>query len=129
MPRFFVSCGNSTPLFQLEERVFDEMPELVEILIIRSLLFSILLRRNHDNHPVLLGKFNDFIRIVPAIREKILRRNVFNQSNSFFAISSGTLCDTYSDRHTKRIHGKVKLGVEPPFVRAISWFPPFAPDA
>ena len=28
--------------------------------------------------------------------------------------------DNRSDRHTRRIHGKVNLGVEPPFVRLIS---------
>ena len=126
---FGVSCCNSTPLFQLEESVFNEMPKLVEILVIRSLFFSVLLRRNHDDHTVLFGKFYDFVRIVPAIRKKIFCRDVFDQPNSFFAISSGTLCDKYSDRHTKRIHGKVNFGVEPPFVRAMSWFPPFAPDA
>ena len=105
------------------------MPELVELFVIRPLLFPIFLRRDHDNHVVLLGKINDFVRVIPAIRKKVFGRYVFNQSNSFLAISSGTLCDKNSDRHTKRIHGKVKLGVEPPFVRAISWFPPFAPDA
>ena len=31
-----------------------------------------------------------------------------------------TLCDKYSDRHTICIHGKVNLGIEPPFVRLMS---------
>ena len=105
------------------------MPELIEFFVIQPLLFPILLRRDHDNHAVLFGKINDFVRVISAICKKLFGRYVFNQSNSFLAISSGTRCDKYSDRHTKRIHGKVKLGVEPPFVRAISWFPPFAPDA
>ena len=126
---FSISCGDSTPLLQLEKSIFDKMSKLIEISVIESLLFAILLRRNHYNHSVFFCKFHNFVRVISTIGKKILRRNAFNQSHSFFAISSGTLCDKYSDRHTKRIHGKVNFGVEPPFVRAMSWFPPFAPEA
>ena len=56
-------------------------------------------------------------------------RYSLDQMDSFFAISSGTLCNKYSDRHTICIHGKVNFGIEPPFVRLMSWLPPFAPAA
>ena len=45
---------------------------------------------------------------------------LYNKVYSLPAISSGALCDNRSDRHTRRIHGKVNPGVEPPFVRLIS---------
>jgi hypothetical protein len=36
------------------------------------------------------------------------------------AVRCGTLCNKDSDRHTRRIHGQMYLGVEPPFVRPMS---------
>lgn len=53
----------------------------------------------------------------------------FDKVYSLLAISSGTFCNNGSNRHTRRIYGKVNLGVEFPFVRLISWLPPFAPTA
>ena len=117
---FGVSRGNPAPLFQFEKSIFDEMTDLIKIFIIESLILPVLLGGNHSNHSVFFRKLYYFIRIVSAICKKIFCRNIFNQSHSFFAISSGTFCDKYSDRHTKRIHGKVNLGIEPPFVRDIS---------
>ena len=40
-----------------------------------------------------------------------------------------TRTDKESHRHTMRIHGQMYLGVAPPFVRPIAWFPPRAPAA
>ena len=98
------------------ECIIDEMTELVEVFIVESLLLPVLLGRNHNKHSFLFCKLYNLIRIISAISEKMFRRNVFKQSHSFLAIISGTFCDKYSDRHTIRIHGKVNLGVEPPFV-------------
>ena len=67
-----------------------------------------------------MGISNNLIGVISPICQQYLSRYALNQVNSFFAISSGTLCDKYSDRHTICIHGKVNLGIEPPFVRLIS---------
>jgi hypothetical protein len=48
---------------------------------------------------------------------------------SLCTICCGTVCNKSPDRHTMRIHGQMKFGVEPPFVRPIFWFPPRAPAA
>ncbi|PXV77305.1 hypothetical protein SAMN05216379_1358 [Nitrosomonas eutropha] len=39
----------------------------------------------------------------------------FDQAANLRAISSGTLCNKDSERHTMRIHGQMYLGVELPF--------------
>ena len=44
-------------------------------------------------------------------------KNLKNRSSKGTIVVLG---DKYSDRHTIRIHGQMYLGVEPPFVRAIS---------
>jgi len=64
--------------------------------------------------------FYDLITIVSFIRKQIFSIDSFGKIFSLAAISSGSFWDKHSDRHTMRIHGQMYLGVEPPFVRAIS---------
>ena len=93
------------------------MPDFVEIAVVFALYLSILLGRDDNVYSGRKRESNDFIT---AISQKILGVYSLDKVYSLLAISSGALCDNRSDRHTRRIHGKVNLGVEPPFVRAMS---------
>lgn len=73
--------------------------------------------------------FNNFTTVIFPVSQQILSFYPINLGTSLRTISDGTSCDKESDRHTMRIHGQMYPGVEPPFVRAISWFPPGAPLA
>jgi len=95
------------------------MPHLVKIPIIRTLFISILFRRNDYIHLMCYRIVNYLIGIITSICQKVFCFYSSDQRNSFFAISSGTFCNKYSDRHTNCIHGNVNLGIEPPFVRLI----------
>ena len=96
------------------------MPDFVEISIIFALLLSILLGRDDNVYSGRKRESNDFRCVIATISQKILGVYSFDKVYSLLAISSGAFCDNSSDRHTRRIHGKVNLGVEPPFVRLIS---------
>lgn len=96
------------------------MTKPIQVTVILPLLLAISLSWNDDIHSSISGISNDLIGVIPTIGQQCFRRYSINQVNSFFAISSGTLCDKYSDRHTICIHGKVNLGIEPPFVRLMS---------
>ena len=96
------------------------MTEPIQITVILPLLFAISFGRNYNIHLDTSSIGYDLVRVVPPISQQCLCRYPLDQVNSFFAISSGTLCDKYSDRHTICIHGKVNFGIEPPFVRLIS---------
>ena len=96
------------------------MPDFVEISIIFALLLSILLGRDDNVYSGRKRESNDFRCVIAAISQKILGVYSLDKVYSLLAISSGAFCDNSSDRHTRRIHGKVNLGVEPPFVRLIS---------
>ena len=78
------------------------------------------LRWNNYFHAVPFGVINYFLGVVASIRQQ--RRSFYSPDkiDSLFAINSGAFCDKHSDRHTKRIHGKVNFCVEYPFVRLIS---------
>ena len=96
------------------------MAQPIQITVIIPLFFAVSFWRNDNFHSGGSSAGNDFIRIITAIRQQRFGRYPLDQMDSFFAISSGTLCDKYSDWHTICIHGKVNLGIEPPFVRLIS---------
>ena len=96
------------------------MPDFVEISIIFALYLSILLGRDDNVYSGRKRESNDFRCVITAISQKILGVYSLDKVYSLLAISSGAFCDNRSDRHTRRIHGKVNPGVEPPFVRLIS---------
>ena len=96
------------------------MPDFVEISIIFALFLTVLLGRDDNVYSGRKRESNDFRCVIATIGQKILGVYSFDKVYSLLAISSGAFCDNRSDWHTRRIHGKVNLGVEPPFVRLIS---------
>ena len=96
------------------------MPDFVEVAVIFTLFLSVLLGRDDNVYSGRKRESNDFRCVIATIGQKILGVYSFDKVYSLLAISSGAFCDNSSDRHTRRIHGKVNLGVEPPFVRLIS---------
>ena len=96
------------------------MPDFVEISIIFALFLTVLLGRDDNVYSGRKRESNDFRCVIATIGQKILGVYSFDKVYSLLAISSGAFRDNRSDRHTRRIHGKVNLGVEPPFVRLIS---------
>ena len=96
------------------------MPDFVEIAVIFALFLTVLLGRDDNVYSGRKRESNDFRCVIATIGQQILGVYSFDKVYSLLAISSGAFCDNRSDRHTRRIHGKVNLGVEPPFVRLIS---------
>ena len=96
------------------------MPDFVEIAVIFALFLTVLLGRDDNIYSGRKRKSNDFRCVIATIGQKILGVYSLDKVYSLLAISSSAFCDNSSDRHTRRIHGKVNLGVEPPFVRLIS---------
>ena len=96
------------------------MPDFVEISIIFALFLTVLLGRDDNVYSGRERESNDFRCVIATIGQQILGVYSIDKVYSLLAISSGAFCDNSSDRHTRRIHGKVNLGVEPPFVWLIS---------
>lgn len=101
----------------MQKCIFNKVAKFIEILIIITFFFAVLLRRYYSNHSVICSKFDDFIGIISTVRQQAVCFYSVDKLHSFFAISSGTFCNKDSDRHTIRIHGKVNFSIEPPFVR------------
>ncbi len=101
----------------MQERVLDQVAQLVEILIVLSGLFTVFARRNNRFCSLFLGFRHDRIAVVAFVGKKVLHLKPINQFVSLNTICSGTFCNNRSERHTMRIHGQMYLCVEPPFVR------------
>ena len=96
------------------------MPDFVEIAVIFALFLTVLLGRDDNVYSGRKRESNDFRCVIATIGQQIVGVYSLDKVYSLLAISSGAFCDNSSDRHTRRIHGKVNLGIEPPFVRLIS---------
>ena len=96
------------------------MPDFVEVAVVFALFLTVLLGRDDNVYSGRKRESNDFRCVIATIGQKILGVYSFDKVYSLLAISSGAFCDNRFDWHTRRIHGKVNLGVEPPFVRPIS---------
>ena len=96
------------------------MPDFVEVAVVFALFLTVLLGRDNNVYFGRERESNDFRCVIATIGQQILGVYSLDKVYSLLAISSGAFCDNSSDRHTRRIHGKVNLGVEPPFVRLIS---------
>lgn len=96
------------------------MSEFIEVFVIGPLHLAVFSRWNDRLHVLVLGLLHNGIAVIALVGQQIIGLNPLNQTLSLRAISSGTFSNKDSDRHTKRIHGQMYLGVEPPFVRLMS---------
>lgn len=117
---FSVACSNTVPSFKKKESILNKMANLVEIFVVFPQLFSVLSWRNDRCHALVNSFEDDYVCIIATIRLKIFRLKALNQLRCNCAIRCGARSDKESHRHTKRIHGQMYLGVEPPFVRPIA---------
>ena len=62
-----IASGNTSPAFQGQEAVFDQMTQFIEIFIIVTLFFTILLRRNHRLHPCRNRIGQDIICVIAPV--------------------------------------------------------------
>ena len=104
----------------MQEGVFHQMPQLVKMLVMLALFNAVFLRRDHNLHSAGGCKLDNFVGVIALVSKQKFSVIAVYKFFCKLAIRSGTRCDKDSERHTKRIHGQVNFGVEPPFVRSIS---------
>ena len=117
---FGVARSDTAPFLEKQERILNEMAELVEIFVVFSQVLSVFPWRNDRYHALVNSLEYDCVCIISPVCQKIFRLESLNQLRCNCAIRCGTRSDKESHRHTMRIHGQMYLGVEPPFVRSIA---------
>jgi hypothetical protein len=62
-----ISGGNTAPTLQMQKGVFHQMPEAIQISIVRARVFTVFLWRNHCFHPHSLRFLDDCIAVVAPV--------------------------------------------------------------
>lgn len=74
----------------MQECILDQVPQLIQVLVIDALLFAILARRDMGLHALLDGQLNDGITVVALVCQEVLGVHPFDQSASLRTIRHGT---------------------------------------
>jgi hypothetical protein len=69
---FGVACGDTAPFLKVANGVFHQVPQFIEVLVVRALLFAVFARRNLRLHFLLFCLGDDFVGIVPLVSNQVL---------------------------------------------------------
>lgn len=110
----FLKAGKETPvMLDFIEETLDQMPLLIQMVIVFSLFFSVLARWDHCFGFVLRNTAQEFIRVMRAIRNdplKIKHRNQVVRLSDVMALPAG---QQKTQRVAQGIYTGVDLGAEP----------------
>ena len=115
-----ISGGDATPPLEMQEGVFDQVAQLVEVFVLGPWRGSVFSGRDHHGPALTASLLDDRLAVIAFIRDQMLGREACDQAASLRTIRRGTLRNNDSERQTMRIHGQMYLGVEPPFVRLMA---------
>ncbi len=104
---FCIASGNAAPAFEVEEGIFNEMTQFIEIGIVGTQFFAMFSRGNDHFHALLLRLLDDGIAVIAPVGYQMPGVDSFHQTACKRAIRCGTLRNNDSDRHTMRIHGQM----------------------
>ena len=115
-----VAGGDPAPAFEVQKGVLHEMAQLVEVAVVFPEHPAVFPGRDHRLHALPFGLRDDGVAVVALVGNQAVRAEPCDEAGCKAAIRCGALCNKDSDRQTKRIHGQMDFGVEPPFERAMS---------
>ena len=104
---FGIPCCDAPPAFEMEEGVFDQMSEAVQVSVVLPGFAAIAFGRDHRFHFPLEAMRHDRIGVISPVRQQGVGVYALDQDTSLAAIRGGTCCNNRSDRHTMRIHGQM----------------------
>lgn len=68
---FCVAGGDSPPALEMEESIFDQMTQFVEIPVIFSLNFAVFSGRYHRRHPLLGCLLKDRVGVITSVGQQM----------------------------------------------------------
>ena len=76
---FGVSGCDTPPLFECEKGIFDQVAQLIEVLVIRSLNCSVFLGRNDRVHALCGRLLENRVGVIPSIGDQMIGIDPFDQ--------------------------------------------------
>jgi hypothetical protein len=64
---FGVSCGDATPSLEVQESIFDKMPQFIEFFVVKPLCCAAFLWGDYGLHTLFPCLFNNCVAVITAI--------------------------------------------------------------
>jgi hypothetical protein len=74
----------------VQECIFNQVTQLVDVFVVLTLLFAVLLGWNLRLHPLIFGLLHDGIRVIAFVSQQMPRAQTFDEFVSLRAICCGT---------------------------------------
>jgi hypothetical protein len=87
---FRIAGSDPSPPFEMQEGVLDQVPQLIQVLVIRPLFLAIFPRRDLHLHALATCLLHDGITVIAFIGQQVLGTAPLDQSASRRAIRLGT---------------------------------------
>ena len=76
---FGITGGNTAPLLEVQESVFDQMPVTIQMLIEVAERLAVSSRWDLSLHPLFLRLLDNGITVIALVRNQVLGLQAFNQ--------------------------------------------------
>ncbi len=87
---FRIAGSDASPTREMQEGILDQVPQLIQMLVIRPLFLAIFPRRNLRLHALATCLLHDGIPVIAFIGQQVLGADSLDQSASRRAIRLGT---------------------------------------
>ena len=107
MPRLCLRCKNG---------ILNEMSMPIGRLVVGALLFKVFAGWDIRLHALGCGLGDDNITVITSIRQQVFSTQALNQGACTRTISLGACAQEDTHGHPMRVHCKMQLAIQPPFV-------------
>ena len=113
---FVVACGDASEEFEFGEEVLDQVPRLVEFLVVFALHLSVRFRWNDGLFSSLLQRFEyPFVGVEALVGDHCVGLQLRQQYVCSVQLTGLALGEMKAERIAQRIDGGVDLGAQPAF--------------
>ncbi len=115
-----IARSNSPPALEGAKDVFNDVPCPIQLMTVRSLLFSAFNRRDDCCYIRFLKHIEQFVRVIRLVRKERFRFQILHKERRLAAVRDSTACHNAACRYPVLVNCQVQFAVQPPFVRLIS---------
>ena len=130
---FFITSCNTPELFNFTKEAFYKMALFINVTVIRTLLTTIALGRNHWDKSAPIQLFKYPVDVIGFVCDEIFGRQIRNNFNGWYAVMDLASCKFQTYGIAQGVDGGMnfcrqttataanRLGVAPPFPPAECW--------
>ncbi len=94
-----VARGNSAPVLEGTEDVFNDVPRPIQFMIVRSLLFPAFNRRDDCCYIRFFKHIKQLVRVIRLVRKERFRFQILHKERRLAAVRDSTVCHNAACRY------------------------------